>query len=232
MSNLKILIIDDEQKVGELLRLYIKRIFPDRFIKITVVDSVKTGVLSIEQEVPDLVFLDIEMPEENGFALFDKVDKSLFEVVFTTAYSQYMTQSINEFGCFGYLLKPYSEQDLRTIFNRYDQSKNFVFVNAVKNIRVSVRLEEILYCKAESNYCTIYLKDAKYLVSKTLGEVEKSLPEKIFYRVHRSYVVNVNHIDHLMRSGNKLVLKHQVQEPEGFIPVSAAHKKKFEKFFI
>lgn len=236
MNNLTIVIIDDEKKLRELLKTYIDKIFPNHKHEIILCNSVSSGVEAIENYLPDLVFLDIEMPEENGFELFKKVNKETFEVVFTTAYAQYMEQSINEIGCFGYLLKPFDKEKLKTIFERFDlkatDKKYFKFINTSKNKRMLVHLDDILYCKADNNYSTLYLKDNQYLLSKTLRDIENRLPTEIFSRVHRSFIVNMLHVDFFDKDKNGLVLKHEIFETEGFIPVSASHKEKIDKMFL
>lgn len=112
------------------------------------------------------------MPDANGFELFDQVNKESFEVVFTTAFSEYMDASVNEVGCFGYLLKPVSLDKLKRIFDRYFQknieTKYLKFVHATQNRRILIDIKEIIYCKADNNYCEIYTKDNKYVLSKTL----------------------------------------------------------------
>lgn len=235
MNQLVIVIIDDEPKNREILKAYIHRLFPNNSFEIILCNSVKTGVEAIENYLPDLVFLDIEMPEANGFELFAKVNKETFEVVFTTAYAQYMERSINEIGCFGYLLKPIDGEKLKTIFDRYQQKvihkKYFKFFNHSKNKRMMILLEDILYCKADSNYCTIHLENQKIVLSKTLGETEKILPAHVFTRVHRSYIINKYHIEYFDKEKNSLVLKKESDEGVLCIPVSQSQKDKIETMF-
>lgn len=236
MSNLTIVIIDDEKKLRELLKEYINMIFPNHKHDIILCNSVKTGIEAIETYLPDLVFLDIEMPEANGFELLKNVNCDTFEVVFTTAYSQYMEQSINDYGCFGYILKPFDRDKLKTIFERFELKKEdkkyFRFINSSKNKRMLVQLDDILYCKADNNYSIIYLKDANYLMSKTLRDVESRLSERFFIRVHRSYLVNVSQVDYYDKDRNGLVLKFENDDLDNFIPVSASYKDNVDKYFL
>lgn len=115
MNNLVIVIIDDESDKRKTLSLLIHRLFPKNRFEIHLCDSVKTGAEAINKYLPDLVFLDIEMPEQSGFDLFQSVDKDTFDLVFTTAFSEYMEESVNEIGCFGYLLKPISLEKLNIL---------------------------------------------------------------------------------------------------------------------
>ncbi len=137
MNHLIIVIIDDEPKNRETLKAYIHRLLPINSFEIILCNSVKTGVEAIENYLPDLVFLDIEMPEANGFELFKNVNKETFEVVFTTAYAQYIEKSVNEVGCFGYLLKPIEGDKLKKILDRFNEKvtnkRYFKFFNKTKN---------------------------------------------------------------------------------------------------
>nr|WP_297307261.1 LytTR family DNA-binding domain-containing protein [uncultured Flavobacterium sp.] len=236
MENLTILIIDDEKKIRELLKEYINLIFPNKKHEIILCNSVKTGIEAVENYLPDLVFLDIEMPEANGFELLKNVNTDSFEVVFTTAYAEYMEKSINEYGCFGYILKPFDGNKLKMIFDRFEQkkldTKYFKFINGIKNKRMLINLDEILYCKANDNYTNIFLKDAEYLISKTLREIEGRLPDKNFIRVHRSYLINLLQVDYFDRSKNRLILKIEGDDFENEIPVSASFKENVDKLFL
>jgi len=236
MNNLTIVIIDDEKKLRELLKEYINMIFPNHKHDIILCNSVKTGIEAIEAYLPDLVFLDIEMPEANGFELLKNVNRETFEVVFTTAYAQYMEQSINEYGCFGYILKPFDREKLKTIFDRFELKKEdkkyFKFINTIKNKRMLVELDDILYCKADNNYTIIYLKDTNYLMSKTLRDVESRLPETIFKRVHRSYLVNVSQVYYYDKDRSVLLLKSEIKDSDNFIPVSASYKDNIDQFCL
>ena len=176
------------------------------------------------------------MPEANGFELFNSVNKEFFEVVFTTAYAQYVEKAIKEIGCFGYLLKPFEQQKLRLIFERYsqkaDQSKHLKFINGSQNKRTMVHLNDVIFCKAENNYCELHLKNSKYLLSKTLGSLEKRLPKNMFKRVHRSYIVNLNYINHFNKLKNELHLNHENELLENEIPVSAKYKEEIVNLFL
>ena len=114
------IIIDDENKSRETLRKIIERYFSDRLRVLDTLGSVKEGVFSINKFRPDIVFLDIEMPEENGFKLFDYFDIYEFEVIFTTAYQQYAIDAI-KFSALDYLLKPINYIDLRDVLKRLEK---------------------------------------------------------------------------------------------------------------
>ncbi len=202
MNNLVLVIIDDEPKAREVLKGYINILFPNNRFEMILCNSVKEGVLAIETYLPDLVFLDIEMPEANGFELFNKVNKDSFEVVFVTAYSQFLEKSVNEIGCFGYLQKPLEREKLLKIFERYQEKnihkKYLKLANTSQSKRTLIKLEDVMFCKADDNYSEIYTTTdkTKHILSRTLGDLEKKLPQQLFQRVHRSYIVNMNHVSY------------------------------------
>lgn len=237
MNNLVLVIIDDEPKAREVLKGYINILFPNNRFEMVLCNSVKEGVLAIETYLPDLVFLDIEMPEANGFELFNKINKDSFEVVFVTAYSQFLEKSVNEIGCFGYLQKPLEREKLLRIFERYQekniQKKYLKLANTLQNKRTLIKLEDVTFCKADDNYCEIYLKNdkTKHILSRTLGDLEKKLPQQLFQRVHRSFIVNMNHVSHFEKDKNLLVINQNGEEKQK-IPVSAKYKDAIRNMFL
>lgn len=237
MNNLVLVIIDDEPKAREVLKGYINILFPNNRFEMILCNSVKEGTLAIETYLPDLVFLDIEMPEASGFELFNKVNKDSFEVVFVTAYSQFLEKSVNEIGCFGYLQKPLEREKLLKIFERYQekniQKKYLKLANTLQNKRTLIKLEDVTFCKADDNYCEIYLKNdkTKHILSRTLGDLEKKLPQQLFQRVHRSFIVNMNHISHFEKDKNLLVINQNGEEIQK-LPVSATYKEAIRKMFL
>lgn len=238
MNNLVLVIIDDEPKAREVLKGYINILFPNNRFEMILCNSVKEGVLAIETYLPDLVFLDIEMPEANGFELFSKVNKDSFEVVFVTAYSQFLEKSVNEIGCFGYLQKPLEREKLMKIFERYQekniQKKYLKLANTSQSKRTLIKLEDVLFCKADDNYCEIYINNdkTKHILSKTLGDLEKKLPQQLFQRVHRSFIVNMNHVSYFEKDKNLLVINQSNETEPQRIPVSAKYKDAIRKMFL
>jgi len=101
MNHYKALIIDDEHFAQQGLKKIIQHALPDFFVSIDTANSVKEGVEKIKENQPDIVFLDIQMPEEFGFKLFDYFDDITFDVIFTTAHSDYILEAVNQWGCLG-----------------------------------------------------------------------------------------------------------------------------------
>lgn len=120
----KALIIDDEFHAQEGLKKLIKHALPSFFSSIEVADSVNQGIEIIKNNQINLVFLDVHMPSEYGFKLFDYFDEIDFEVVFTTAHSDYVMEAINKWGCLGYLMKPISIADLKNVIARFKQKSD------------------------------------------------------------------------------------------------------------
>ncbi|KUF39039.1 MAG: LytTR family DNA-binding domain-containing protein [Myroides sp.] len=233
LNELVVLVVDDEPKVAEVLKTIIeKKVNYQERIIVHTAASVQEAVKQVQAFLPDIVFLDIHMPEEDGFELFNYVDKNTFEVVFTTAYDQYAIEAINKYDCLKYLLKPIGIQDVQNVFDKYKELEGYqYFYKVIKNNqkRYMVRVDDIVYCKAADNYCEIYLKDQKYLISKTLKNVEDKIKHKNFIRVNRSYLVNVDYIDYIDKETNIIHFKEIItvnnEETDNVITVAASVMK-------
>lgn len=229
------IIIDDEKNARETLAKIIERYFSNKLSILQLVDSVKEGVFAINKYRPDIVFLDIEMPEENGFKLFEYFDIYDFEVIFTTAYKQYAIDAI-KFSALDYLLKPINYIDLRDVLTRLDKKQNKSSNNSdqieafLSNIssesgnfnKIALptldgfqleKVNNIVYCQAEENYCKIFTtRNEAILVARTLKNIEELLPEELFFRIHKSYLVNMNYIKSYSKmDGYKIMLENGVE---------------------
>jgi two-component system, LytTR family, response regulator len=224
-------IIDDEKHARLTLEQWIKRYLGDRLDVAATASSVNEGVEAIKKHKPDLVFLDIEMPEQNGFALFDHFDEIPFQVVFSTAYDQYAIEAI-KVAAFDYLLKPVSQDELKAMMDRFEKRKltpecNQARVNtlidnnhsdgtAFHSIALPTRdgykmekISSIIYCKAQESYCHIYLNGQPgYLVSRSLKEMEEMLPQNLFFRIHKSFLINLNYIETYKKPGGYIELRN------------------------
>ena len=236
---MRILICDDDSSITQSLSQIIKVYFKKKKVNVLDIVTFNDGdSLLSDKSQKDIVFLDIEMPEVNGFELFSKVNKDSFEVVFVTAYSQFLEKSVNEIGCFGYLQKPLEREKLLKIFERYQEKnthKNYLkLANTSQSKRTLIKLEEVMFCKADDNYSEIYTTTdkTKHILSKTLGDLEKKLPQQLFQRVHRSYIVNMSHVSYFEKDKNLLVI-HQPNETEAVkIPVSTKYKEAIRQLFL
>ena len=213
---IKALIIDDEINAQGVLEKTLHRYFPNKFIIAEKCDSVDAGVVAIKKHEPDLVFLDIQMPEKNGFELFKHFDVINFEVIFTTAFNQFAIKAIKR-SALDYLLKPINHVELSEAVRKFERKNEGNAAQRklsllLENLNVNdqnvskiafpttegfelIHTNQILYCKAESNYCSIKkIEGTTRMATKTLKYVEEILPENSFQRIHKSYVINLNYV--------------------------------------
>lgn len=238
-------IIDDELKAVENLKweinnqcndLHICEVFTNPLDAISAINDIK----------PDCVFLDIEMPEMDGFELLGRLSFREFDLVVTTAYNNYAVKAFKQHAI-DYLLKPIDSDDLKEALDRVrkNHKQNTIgkelgrILNELSSEKhtgklalpftgktIFVDVEEILYCKSNGNYTEIYLRDEKMqLLSKNLKEVEASLKSQIFFRVHHSYLVNINYIKEFVKNdGQYLVLQNG-----DIIPISRSKSHQLRK---
>ncbi|MBU8892421.1 MAG: LytTR family DNA-binding domain-containing protein [Bacteroidales bacterium] len=228
------IIIDDEKNAREALSKIIERYFNNKIKILQLADSVKEGVFAINKYRPDIVFLDIEMPEENGFKLFDYFDIYDFEVIFTTAYKQYAIDAI-KFAALDYLLKPINYIDLRDVLVRIEKKENRIsntdqieaFLNNMTSESANFnkialptldgfqmeKVNNIVYCQAEENYCKIFTtRNEAILVARTLKSIEELLPDELFFRIHKSHLVNMNYIKSYSKTdGYRIILENGIE---------------------
>lgn len=226
---MKALIIDDEPDNVKLLALQLSRHCPQVEVVGQFTDSTE-GLKAIQALKPVLVFLDIEMPMMNGFQLLEKLGEINFHLIFITAYDQYAVRAFR-FSALDYLLKPVDTIDLVAAVRRAE-NLNKVNPQQLELLKqyypagttnppqkmalphagglVFVDIQKIIYCEADSNYTRFFLDSGEqYMVTKTLGDVQEVLEPRDFVRVHRQYMVNVNHIQKLMKGeGTYLILSN------------------------
>ena len=244
---IKAILVDDEanntQYVKELLQLH----FP--LVQIAAVCNDATeGMLLIDEMLPQLVFMDVEMPGLNGFEILQKLEPLSFEVIFITAYNHYAVQAF-DINAVGYLTKPLQvdkfikttntaiqkiekENINRHLFsllqtNAPNQSNNKMAL-PTQNGLIFINPADILYCHSSGNYTKFFTKDGKaILVSRQLGKFEKLLPADDFHRIHDQYIVRLQYIKEYIRGrGGELVM-----ENNDTLPVSAGRKEAFLQRF-
>lgn len=224
---LKAVIIEDEQKARRILQTLIEDNCTD--IKVVgVAEDVPAGVKSIIQNKPDVVFLDIELPGFNGFELADFFDEINFEIIFTTAYSQYALQAF-QMSAVDYLLKPIQIEQLvasvekarkrrgQQVAEKLKILKENLSPNPHKKIALPiaegylfVEQDEIVYLEADNTYTTIYFTNGnKILVSRSLKEFVELISSPDFFKPHRSYYVNTTRIrQYNKQDGGSLVMEN------------------------
>ncbi len=180
--------------------------------------SVQEAKVLIEDSNPDLVFLDIKMPEENGFVLLESYEHGApFEVIFTTAYEQYALQAFQA-SAVQYLLKPI---DIDALIRAYEKARGRINAivevddtldyinmdNVIEQFNATkialttldgftfVRFDQIVRCAAEGNYTYVHFNDGSFLIlTKTLKHYESLLEGKGFFRIHKSHLINLNYV--------------------------------------
>lgn len=243
MSTIKAILIDDEQLSLDVLVWEIEGLDLDVEIIGQYTDP-RIGIEAIKQDHPDLVFLDIEMPEIDGIQLVQSLHPIFFNVVFTTAYENYAVDAIKH-EALDYLLKPVRPEELRRAIERHrsrnldhlqnnlsslferlqkqNNSRKKVVIPTSKGLEF-VELDNIMRCESSSNYTHILLRDGnKLFISKTLKEVEELLDSESFCRVHKSHLINLDAIKRYVKvDGGHIVL-----EDGSEIPVSRNKKGDF-----
>lgn len=226
MSNpVKILIVDDEEAAGNILQLLIEKHIPGEK-NIFYCSSPEAALKALPDFQPSLVMLDIEMPNMNGFDFLNNAVNSSFDVIFTTAFDKYAIKAIR-FSALDYLLKPVDIVELQNAVNRhivkrnsagYDGQKELVG-NLIQNLkqkdpsefRLAVSVKEgvflleprdIICLEGLSNYTKFSFTNQKQLLAaKTLKEYDEILSEHHFIRIHKSYLVNKDHIKRMDNEG-------------------------------
>jgi two-component system LytT family response regulator len=243
---IKAVIIEDEANNRENLRLALASYCPD--IKLVgEADSALSGMDLIRQKQPDLVFLDIAMPNGNGFDLLESLERINFNIIFVTAFDQYALRAI-KFAAVDYLLKPIDVLELKKAVNRVLDKRR----REQKNDRLQVLLDNlqqqeqkialpqtdhiefvpvhsIIRCRGDRNYTHFYLRDGRHLlVSRTLKEYADLLEKSNFYRVHQSHLVNLDCIKKYSKRDGGTV----VTIDEEIIPVARARKDQLLEYLL
>lgn len=207
------LIIDDEKRAVNILRILIEQHIPEIDRVETAIGSL-AGIEKIRAHHPDLIFLDVEMPEMTGFELLEELEGKDLNVIFTTAYDHYAIRAIR-FSAIDYLLKPIDIQDLKNAFRNFMEKKErsagdagLLLKNLADNLRIAhtqkprlaisakggavfFDIDEIIRCEADNNYTIFYMQDGnRFISSKTLREYEDLLQDYQFIRTHQSHMIN------------------------------------------
>ena len=240
----KVLIIDDENRTRELIAKMIDSFGLD--VKaIPEGENVQSGIEAIQKHQPDIVFIDIQMPDGTGFDVLRSIENKNFEVIFITAHEEFAIKAI-KFSALDYLLKPVDTNELRSALEKAlvrlaDNAEPHQFEALQKNILPNekrrlvlktqesvhvVELDQIIRCEADRNYTSFFLQDdKKILVSKTLKEYEILLTGYNFLRVQQSNLININYVDRYdKKNGGAVVMKNGAE-----VPLSPAKRELFFK---
>ncbi len=246
---IKILIVDDEQSAGRILKLLIERHIPGEK-QVEISNKPEEALVLLETYQPSLVMLDIEMPGMNGFDFLNRASNWRFDTIFTTAYDKYAIKAIR-FSALDYLLKPIDIVDLQNAVNRHivkkqtatEGSQQPLVDNLIYNLQQKDQQhfklalstsegiflyepKDIVVLEGSSNYTRFFFAGQKtMIVSKTIKEYEDILLDHQFLRVHKSYLVNKDHVVKVSREG-VLELSNQMH-----IPISRRRKTEIMEWF-
>lgn len=212
---IKALIIEDNRKSAELLKGYIDNLFSDIAI-IGIASTVDEAVALIYDNKPSLVFLDINLQLESGFDVLKKTNNDDYEVIVTTAYSEYSLQAIKN-SAIDYILKPYELEELKSAVNKARKQLDLkqltrnnpssqsvklddrIFIPTLDGL-IFVVIDEIVCIVADSCYSEFHMTNGvKIVSSKGLTVYEEILKNRLFLRVHKSYLINLKHIKKYQR---------------------------------
>ncbi len=233
-------IIDDEAHLREM----ISNMLVDSFPEINIAgeaDSVSSGIEIIEKTSPDLIFLDIEIKEGEGFDILKKVKNRSFKIIFITAFNDFAIKAI-KFSAIDYILKPIDQNEFvsavkralaeiekpilqKQIENFFDnfhslQNKKLV-LRTSENIHI-VNVNDIVRCESDNSYTTFFINDGeKVMVSKSIKEYTELLNEYGFIRPHQSHLVNLNFVSRLDKTDGGFLIMKDGNE----IPVSTRRKQ-------
>ncbi len=227
MSKRTVIIVDDEEASRLLIREYLQQ-HGDFSIAAECCNGIE-AIAAINATEPHIVFLDIQMPGVNGIEVLQEID-FIPDIIFTTAFDKYALKAF-ELNALDYLLKPYTrsrfEQALNKIRNNtpaagihnfiesYTTQQNYperLLLNYGNRLR-GIPVTDIVYLKADKDYTQVNTQGNAYLSAQGIGVIEKKLDPRLFVRIHRSYIVNLNYIREVYRDITKmfLVLENNVE---------------------
>lgn len=223
---IRTILIDDDQ----LARKILYRIISQNYTELELVgeaSSVAEGIQLIQETEPDLIFLDIEMPDGTGFDLIDRLPEVDFRTVFVTSYNDYAITAF-KYSAFDYILKPVLPENVKSTISRILKSSGIKPKTEYSDLRLQIektdekfdeiialpeingfaiiKIKNILRCEGERNYTRIFYKDGSSdLISRTLLEFDQILVPHGFFRIHRSHLINLNCIARYMKTDGGMV---------------------------
>jgi DNA-binding LytR/AlgR family response regulator len=241
-------IIDDEPDAINLLEMYLRQ-FP--FIKIAAkeTNAIK-GLQLVRDTIPELVFLDIDMPDMNGLQVADEIQSDNFysEIIFTTAFQHYAYDTL-DIRPIDFLTKPFSSEDLKLVIQKYQEKlekkkyeiKLDKFIHSQSNSPkikfpstrgvLIVATKDIVMLRSKANNCNIFLEDGTFeTITRNLYIVIRMLNSPTFFRVNRSTCINLNYLQRVDKKNQKCVLgfNHTIEEVE----ISRTNLNYFEKLNV
>lgn len=231
----KIMIVDDEKPTRELIKNMLLGFDMELEINIES-NNVKTALEQFAIFQPDILLLDIQMPDGNGFDVLRKIDQETIHVIFITAYQEYAIQAI-KFSAVDYILKPIDARELKESIEKALELIHFDQQNIKESLKVLeenlipqkrkklvlktqesnyiVSIDDIIRCESDKNYTFFYLQEGKkILVSKTLKDFDILLSPYNFCRVQQSHLINLNFVDRYDKiDGGSVIMKDNSSVP-------------------
>ena len=240
LYKMKAIIIDDEQNARNLLRSFCEKYFPTLEI-VGEAEGVSDAVLLIQRENPQLLLLDIQLKDGNGFEIFDHFKNPTFQVVFCTAYDEFALKAF-KYNALDYILKPIDPTDFQNAVQKAMQPKSqqdllvqmSQLLQTVKTRTTDrltlptsdglmvIKMANIIRIESDGNYATLFLNTKeKIMVIKSLREFEELLPEQQFVRTHQSHIANLEYVKRVskedggylvMENGDKVLISRRKKE--------------------
>lgn len=221
MIKKKVIIVDDEPAARQIIREYLSN-YIDEYVIVAECCNGLEAIRDINAYNPDVVFLDIQMPVKNGFQVLQEID--VFpKIVFSTAFDQYAIKAF-ELSAIDYLLKPYDRSRFDTtlkkinsadisgitaLYQHLPDSKTYlnrIFIESGNRL-INLKVDDIIYLKAEREYCKVHTAEGIMLSSYGIGYMESVLDPQVFVRVHRSYIINIRFADEIYKDVYKTFIK-------------------------
>jgi two-component system LytT family response regulator len=240
---MKALILDDELYCAEALFHLLARYCP-HVHPVKMMTDPQEAIYEFSSDIPDILFLDVEMPHMTGFDFLNAVGPTTASVIFTTAYDTYAIQAF-KVNAVDYLLKPIDKADLMSAVNKVamkpqpvneqllsglirtameqQQAPRKISIHTLEGIHL-IPLDDIIYCKSEGSYSLIYLRSqAPLMVSKNLSEMEELIKSSRFFRIHKSHLINQDHILKVNKAeGGEVLMSNQEK-----VPISRQRRAEF-----
>lgn len=241
VSKIRTVIIDDETDATDFIRLLLAENCPD--IEVSGIANTAIEAIKLIQIIkPDLVLLDIEMPNASGFDVLEALPDRNFIVIFITAYDRYAIKAF-KYSAFDYIMKPIDIPELvktisnviHAINNRYAKPEFDILIENLRNkaprkLAVPtgatieyIDIDTIIHIEADKRYSTIYTSEKKYFVSRTIGEYQDFLEEQGFFRAHNSFLININHVKSYVKSEGGYI----IMDNDAKISISRRNRDRF-----
>ena len=247
-EKIKAIIVDDEVEGIHTLAFMLAAYCPEVRV-IGKYESSIEGLKAIKRNAPDLLFLDIQMPHMNGLELLELAGPNQFHAIFTTAYDDYQLQALR-LNALDYLIKPVDHEELQQAVarvkssgrHRVDREQITNALDYLQKLQVEgntkvgikegnrilfVNLNDISHCRSDGNFTFVYLADGRRIYSSyPLGKLEEILPNQYFFRPHREYLINREHIAEYDKSEGGFI----VMENGDNVPISRSRKEDLLEF--